>query len=107
MNRIASGRHGLDKCPALPVLDVDQPQIRIKLEFPFNARPGLLLRAFPQHGEEQPIGGLGIVEDALRRRAVEVAAAIPAVDKDKNGAGFLGATPGHGDIRSCGLGAAA
>ena len=88
----------VEKIPPGAVLDLDDPDIGIEADFTRQPRFDIGLRRRPvaaQHGGENAVGRLRLVEGGLRRRPVQCGGAVEPADLDEDRAGLFGATPAH------------
>ena len=84
------------------ILDLNNPKVGIKCDFPFepllrlvgiDRRPGM------RAGEDPFDAGRRVSREGLRRRPVERRAPVQVIDFDENGAGLRGAAPAKDGAR--------
>jgi len=82
------------------VLDLDDPKVRIKRNFPVEPLlrgVGIDRRTFMRAGEKPFDAGRRVAREGLRRRLVERRASVQVIDLDENRAGLRCASPAqHG-----------
>lgn len=103
-----SGNDPIEEMASGAVLDFEDPSVGIEAQFPREAFLDLrlwsgLLAVAPA---EQPVRGVGIVEDALRRRPEQLRRAVQSVQLHENGPSLLSTAPPHGRENSFGVAAA-
>src|SRR5207253_7660633 len=83
---------------ARPILDLDDPDVRVEADFAPKSLLDLGVRYWltAEAARKRPICRSGVIESALRCWAEQLRRAIEPIQLDENGAGLLGAAVPHG-----------